>query len=1311
MNVNLLFVLLGLLRSSSGRICHSINIRNDVSNLEKLANCTVVEGYVQIVLIERATEQDFEPWSLPELREITQYLLFYRVKGLRNLGKLFPNLVRIGGSSLFIDYGLVIHEMFSLQEVGLASLQEISRGSVIITKNPSLCYVNTINWELIAKWDPIKNYVAKNKDPSDCPGCQAECPHGLCWSRTECQIQPESPHCYHLCVGGCSAPGPRGCHSCRRVLTHDGECVENCPHGTYQYLNRRCIKAVECTSIDLPKGPPGTDTLRKSSSQVTKYFVFNGTCTDNCPPGYEFDAAGTTCVPCKGGKCHKWCHGLSIENIGDAEMLRGCTHIQGSLEISIRTGKPKRVFEELEENLGSIEEIENYLKVVRSFPIINLKFLKNLTVIHGRSSDAGFGDNYSLLVLENHNLQELWDWDTKHTFNISKGKVFFHYNPKLCLQHIHKLLSVIHHDENVTNLEVGKDSNGDKFPCNATEINIKVVDRSHSSIQIRVPYLQINYDTTILRYVVYYTKAPFKNMTMFDDLDQCSDYGWKTKDIAVDPYDKSFEENGFIVELNDLEPYTQYAFYVTTYTIDRFGAKSSISYETTLPSTPSEIARLEAFSNKSSEIFLQWEPPKYINGKFEKYVITLSPMNYDETPIRLRNYCDNPLDHRNEVESYKPRLLEAENRQNNSCCSTKTKKLIYTPKEGLEKHCSNHDYCKLPMTYFDKDPLAFQEYFESCFYSYIYEDPFVYVSSETNITSLKRQERNLSADNKLSLNYGTYNVYTADVKATSSNFTITNLLHFQDYLIKIKACRYSQYPNEPDSLRCSKTDVVTVRTKKDEEADRITGHLTHEVVNGTVFVSWIAPPHPNGLIVAFEVEHGHTVMDNMNPIVSCITLSEYENNRRRYSIVGLAEGTYKVRVRAISLAGKGPYSKYIRVEISSRLFSAIKMVIGFFVLCIIMILVSIALMSYMRKKTMLDDILVASVNPDYQYIQDEWEVSRDDIEIVDELGVGAFGKVYKGILIPSNLSCAVKTVNDDASSYETFLFLSEASVMKSVSKAYHIVHLLGVVSIGHPPLVIMELMSLGDLKTYLRSTRDTNPPTNAVMINMALQIADGMAYMEAKKFVHRDLAARNCMVNQDCVVKVGDFGMTRDIYETDYYRKINMGLLPIRWMPPESLQDGIFTSQSDVWSYGVVLWEIVTLAEQPYQGSSNDQVLNEVIAGRKLETPRRCPETLRNIMLCCWKRKPSQRMTFMQIVTSLEYYHDQEFKNVSFYHTQEAQDLRKSSTDYEEMQSVEDPLLGIREDYYSNIQSFAMLLTKVKSYSRDDEESGPSSDV
>ncbi|NXK25420.1 IGF1R factor, partial [Arenaria interpres] len=198
------------------------------------------------------------------------------------------------------------------------------------------------------------------------------------------------------------------------------------------------------------------------------------------------------------------------------------------------------------------------------------------------------------------------------------------------------------------------------------------------------------------------------------------------------------------------------------------------------------------------------------------------------------------------------------------------------------------------------------------------------------------------------------------------------------------------------------------------------------------------------------------------------------------------------------------------------------------------------------------------------YIPDEWEVPREKITVIRELGQGSFGMVYEGLALGlvaegEETKVALKTVNELATKRERIEFLNEASVMKAF-KCHHVVRLLGVVSQGQPALVIMELMTRGDLKSYLRSLRpdaENNPglppPSLKDMMQMAGEIADGMAYLNANKFVHRDLAARNCMVSEDFTVKIGGG------------------------------------------SFGVVLWEIATLAEQPYQGMSNEQVLRFVM--------------------------------------------------------------------------------------------------------------------
>ncbi|GLH04198.1 Insulin-like receptor, partial [Gryllus bimaculatus] len=185
----------------------------------------------------------------------------------------------------------------------------------------------------------------------------------------------------------------------------------------------------------------------------------------------------------------------------------------------------------------------------------------------------------------------------------------------------------------------------------------------------------------------------------------------------------------------------------------------------------------------------------------------------------------------------------------------------------------------------------------------------------------------------------------------------------------------------------------------------------------------------------------------------------------------------------------------------------------------------------------------------------------------------------------------------------------------------------------------MELMPRGDLKRVLQAARRVAPrarPQPRHLLAAAAQVADGMAFLEAHKFVHRDLAARNCMVARDGVVKVGDFGMARDVYETDYYRAGARGLLPVRWMAPESLADGVFSARSDAWAFGVVVWEAAALAQQPYQGLANEQVLDVVLQGGVLAPPAGCPAALARLMAICWCWRPADRPPFLRLVRLIE---------------------------------------------------------------------------
>lgn len=366
---------------------------------------------------------------------------------------------------------------------------------------------------------------------------------------------------------------------------------------------------------------------------------------------------------------------------------------------------------------------------------------------------------------------------------------------------------------------------------------------------------------------------------------------------------------------------------------------------------------------------------------------------------------------------------------------------------------------------------------------------------------------------------------------------------------------------------------------------------------GGVRVHWPIPTDPNAIILSYTLRYQRVDIEHSKPQEICLTHKYYKSLTNGYSIKHLVNGNYTFSVMATTMAGAGEWSPMGSIIVSE---STITWRFVVAVILLSMALVGIAGLGiwYFRRKYGPPDSglkLIASVNPEYvsmQYTPDEWEVPRDKIIQLNELGQGSFGMVYEGVVQDSERGyerqrCAIKTVNENATDRERINFLKEAAVMKAFD-THHVVRLLGVVSRGQPTLVIMELMANGDLKGYLRSHRpeaenQNQPPSLKRILQMSIEIADGMAYLAAKKFVHRDLAARNCMVAEDLTVKIGDFGMTRDIYETDYYRKGTKGLLPVRWMAPESLKDGVFSSSSDVFSYGIVLWEMATLASQPYQ--------------------------------------------------------------------------------------------------------------------------------
>ncbi|KAM9296573.1 tyrosine-protein kinase HCK [Gastrophryne carolinensis] len=271
-----------------------------------------------------------------------------------------------------------------------------------------------------------------------------------------------------------------------------------------------------------------------------------------------------------------------------------------------------------------------------------------------------------------------------------------------------------------------------------------------------------------------------------------------------------------------------------------------------------------------------------------------------------------------------------------------------------------------------------------------------------------------------------------------------------------------------------------------------------------------------------------------------------------------------------------------------------------------------------------------TARPEKPWEKDAWEVSRDSLVFEKKLGAGQFGDVWLATY-NGHTKVAVKTMKPGSMSAEAFL--EEANMMKTLQHE-RLVRLHAVVTQEEPIYIITEYMQKGSLLDFLKSN-EGNYLKLPQLIDFCAQIAEGMWFIEQKNYIHRDLRAANCLVSATMACKIADFGLARVIEDSEYTAREG-AKFPIKWTSPEAANYGSFTIKSDVWSFGILMTEIMTYGRTPYPGMSNLEVITALEREYRMPCPSNCPQELYSIMLECWQRNPEQRPTFEYLQGVLE---------------------------------------------------------------------------
>ncbi|XP_060028070.1 ephrin type-B receptor 3 isoform X2 [Erinaceus europaeus] len=451
--------------------------------------------------------------------------------------------------------------------------------------------------------------------------------------------------------------------------------------------------------------------------------------------------------------------------------------------------------------------------------------------------------------------------------------------------------------------------------------------------------------------------------------------------------------------------------------------------------------------------------------------------------------------------------------------------------------------------------------------------------------------------------------------------------------------------------------AVNITTNQAAPSAVPTLHL-HSSTGSSLTLSWAPPERPNGVILDYEMKY----FEKTQGIASTVT-----SQKNSVQLDGLRpEARYVVQVRARTVAGYGQYSHPAEFETTSergsgaqRLQEQLPLIVGsvaaglVFVAAVVVIAIvclrkqrhtpdseyTEKLQQYIAPgmKVYIDPFTYEDPNEAVREFAKEIDVSCVKIEEV--IGAGEFGEVCRGRLKQPGrreVFVAIKTLKVGYTERQRRDFLSEASIMGQFDHP-NIIRLEGVVTKSRPVMILTEFMENCALDSFLRL--NDGQFTVIQLVGMLRGIAAGMKYLSEMNYVHRDLAARNILVNSNLVCKVSDFGLSRfledDPSDPTYTSSLG-GKIPIRWTAPEAIAYRKFTSASDVWSYGIVMWEVMSYGERPYWDMSNQDVINAVEQDYRLPPPMDCPTALHQLMLDCWVRDRNLRPKFSQIVNTLD---------------------------------------------------------------------------